>query len=119
MDDLTYLFQHPEEYWPILVLLGVLLVVNLLLVATGALSYIGTRRAPARGATWRLVLALVPALVGGLLVLYGHMPLQMELGNGTRKCQFDLCWSFLLPLLMGGLALVAYLHPRRPSPRTI
>ena len=32
----------------------------------------------------------------------------MEFENGTRKLQFDLCWTFLLPLAIGVLALVAW-----------
>ena len=88
--------------------LAVFGVANLLLVAIGAASLFGTWRAPARRRRLRLVLALVPLLTGTFLVFCARVPLQMEFENGTRKLQFDLCWTFLLPLAIGVLALVAW-----------
>jgi cytochrome bd-type quinol oxidase subunit 2 len=115
MDEFIYVFKHPKDYWPLFTLLGALLLAVLLLTILAAFSLLGTWRAPTERVTRRLVQALVPTILGTFLLCCARVPLQVQYANGTRTCQFDLCWFFLAPVLTGGLAIIAWWteHPKR------
>ena len=103
------IFRDPGEYEPVLFFLGVLLSVWSGLLILGVLSL---RRAIIhRGRPWLTIsLALIPLLLGTVGVL-AQIPLSLE--SGTFKRSYELRWMFIVPLVVGGLALVSLVRRRR------
>jgi cytochrome bd-type quinol oxidase subunit 2 len=93
----------------ILLVFGVvaaIVVTWLALVASAWLSWRWTRRSPERRARRRLVMALVPVVVGTFLLNF-HLRFQF---NGPTM---NLSWPFALPVGIGVLALYCWLRARR------
>jgi hypothetical protein len=83
-----------------------IIAVWILLVVSSCLSIRWTRRTPDRRPALRLVMALVPALLGLLLA------------NFHLYCQFNdlhvnLSWPFLVPMVIGIVGVVCWIRARR------
>ncbi len=90
----------------VLLVVAVIAVCWVILVLSGCLSVVWSRRAPERRSALRLVMALVPLLFGGFLFRF-HLRWTMN------NWSMNLSRPFALPMALGLVALVYWFRARR------
>jgi hypothetical protein len=101
-----YIFTNPDKYWPFYLQLAAFAGMTGGLALCGILSLRATSSTPYRRSGRRLVLALLPLVLGSWGAWQHHF-VAVE-ANGVTK-QFDLCRWFILPSVIGVLAFVLWL----------
>ncbi len=98
------IINDPREYWPILAILGAVLLVWGGLCVSGLISM---RASTQRRRLW---FALAP-LIFGLMGVCAQIPLSLQ--RDEFQFHFDLGWLFLVPLLMGAAGFAFYWKSRQ------
>ena len=90
----------------VFLVVAAIVMVWLLLMVGGWLSLRGSRRSPERHTTRRLLLAMIPILLGFFL-------LNFHLRFSTNGAVSNLSWPFVVPIGLGIVALVAWFRARQ------
>ena len=98
------ILNDPREYWPILVILGVVLLFWCSLCVSGLFSLRASTQKR------RLWFALAP-LIFGLMGVCTQIPLSLQ--SEDIRFNIDLGWLFLVPLLMGAAGFALYWRMRQ------
>ena len=112
MQDIAEVLSSPEEFWPVLLFVGLFAILWTGLCISGLTAWWGSRRWGARHSRLFLVLALLPTLISlaGLFGINCSFRYEGELYRGT----VDLKWFLIIPALVGALAFRTWFRFSKP-----